>query len=90
MYPDDQTLLARGKYATLSNLRREQLRRVQDICSTLVTSSQAALRDCEEMPPASMGPVSTIEKCLENLKDAREKIVKLATEMNELKPQAWA
>ena len=88
-YPDDLILLARGKYATLSTDRREQMRRVQAICSTLVTAAQATLRDCEAMPPATLAPLLEIEKCLENLKDAREKIVKLATKMNAIKPEAW-
>lgn len=88
-FPDEQTLIARGKYHTLSKERRIQLERVQGICTSLITTTQAALRDCEAMPPANSAHVALIEKCVENLQDAREKIVGLAAEMIEMKPRAW-
>lgn len=89
MYPDDQTLIARGKYSTLGKERRQQLERVQSICTSMMTSAQQSLRDCETMPPVNNGFVQQIEKCLENLKEAREKIVTLAAEMIEIKKVAW-
>ncbi len=88
-FPDETILVARGKYATLSKERRKQLERVRDVCSSIVTAAQAALRDCELMPPESEGPIQTIETCLHNLKDARLRIVGLATNMNELRTEAW-
>lgn len=89
MYPDDSTLLARGKYSTLTHERREQLKRVQAICSTLVTAAQGALRDCESMPPEDLTHMRDIERCVTHLKDARGRIVVLANDMLELKDAAW-
>lgn len=89
MYPDDATLIARGKHSTLTKERRAQIRRVQDVCSTIVTAAQATLRDCEEMPPVNIKPIETIDRCIENLKDARVRLVELATNINDLRPQAW-
>ena len=88
-YPDDATLIARGKYSTLTHERREQLRRVQAICSLIVTAAQGALRDCEAMPPEDLTHIMDLERCLLNLKDARGRIVELASEMVELKDKAW-
>lgn len=89
MYPPDEILIARGKYSTLSKERRKQLERARDICTAITTASHAALRDCEKQPPEEIGPVLTVEKCLTNLKDTRERLTALSTEMLELEPTAW-
>jgi len=89
IFPSDDVLLARGKYATLGKERRVQLERMQDVCSTIVTASHQALRDSEMMPPTNITPLETVEKCLANLKDTRERLVQLSGEMIELKDLAW-
>ena len=89
MFPSDDILLARGKFSTLSHERHEQLKRVQDICTTLVTEAQASLRDCEQKPPKEAKHIQMIGKCLENLTSARERIIMLSLGMNELEPEAW-
>jgi hypothetical protein len=89
MFPDDATLIARGKYSTLSKERRKQLERAREICTSITTASHAVLRDCELQPPQEAGPLLTVEKCLTNLKDTREKLVSLSTEMLELQMIAW-
>ena len=88
-FPDDATLLARGKYSTLGKERRVQLERVQALCSLMITSTQGALRDCEIMPPVNTGALANLEACLMNLKASRESIVELSVAMLEIKPQAW-
>ena len=89
MFPADETLIARGKLSTLKSLRRQQLERVQKICTTGVSEFHAALRDCELTPPVSGIHIEILEKCLSNLKDAREKLIPLALGMNELEETAW-
>jgi hypothetical protein len=89
MYPDDATLIARGKLSTLSAERREQLKRVAATCDTVVRAAHQFLRDCEDMPPEDLTHIITLERCLTNMRDARERIVNLAGEMIELKPIAW-
>lgn len=88
-FPEDSTLIARGKYATLSGERKAQLKRVQDICRTVQAQIVHVLRDCEVRPPVDSQPLQTIEKCIPNLKDARERIVNLSNELAELHSEAW-
>lgn len=89
MFPSDEILIARGKFSTLGKMRREQLERVQGICTSLITNAQASLRDCEAKPPKDASHIATIEKCLDNLKDAREKLITLCLGLAELEPDAW-
>jgi len=89
VYPTDEILIARGKYSTLSKERRKQLERAREICTSITTSAHAALRDCEQQPPQENGPLLTVEKCLTNLKDTRERLVSLSNELIELEPMAW-
>lgn len=88
-FPDDNTLLARGKYTTLSSERKKQLERVRVACQTMMTSTQRVLRDCEERPPQNMDDILLIGRCLENIKTAREVIVGLCNDMADLETEAW-
>lgn len=88
-YPTDEVLLARGKYSTLGKERREQLERVQKICTTLMNTASQILRDCEKRPPENESLLPLIETCWKNLGLSRQKLTEIAKEMNELQPQAW-
>jgi len=89
MFPADDILIARGKYTTLSRERGAQVRRVQEICTTILQASNATLKDCQERPPMNAQPLATLEKCVANLKDARERITTLCIEMDGLRGLAW-
>ena len=89
MFPDDATLLARGKYSTLSSLRHEQIKRVQDICRTIQGAVPLILREAEQKPPADEAQVLLVEKCLGNLKDAWDRLKTLSLGLNELESEAW-
>lgn len=89
MFPDDQTLLARGKYSTLSHERHEQIRRVVDICRTMQATVAKVVTDFQEEPPVDPTLVPLLEKCVVNLTDAREKIITRCLGMAELKSEAW-
>lgn len=89
MFPDDPTLIARGKVSTLNKERREQLERVQGICNMLVTETQATLRDCESKPPKDQSHLETLGKCLDNLYKARERLITIGLGLNEYQDQAW-
>ena len=89
MYPDDLTLIARGKYSTLGKERRKQLERCQDACREIVTAAQAVLRDSEGMPPVNAGPLKIVETCLADLKNTREQLIQLCDAMIIIKPFAW-
>lgn len=89
MYPDDSTLIARGKYSTLSKERKEQIKRVQGVCTTMMTAAHNILQDCQAKPPVNMAAYESMAKCLENAISARDRIAALCTEMAELEPMAW-
>ena len=89
MFPSDEILLARGKYSTLSHERKEQLKRVQDIVSTIITSAHQVLRDCEQRPPVNAELLELLNKCMDNLKAARERLITLGLGLNEIEPDAW-
>lgn len=88
-FPDDEILLARGKYSTLGRERREQLKRMAKIATTVMASCSQAMRDCEAIPPVTEEPLNTIGKCLGNFIDCRNKLVEICGDMEALKPMAW-
>lgn len=88
-FPDDATLLARGKYATLSKERRAQVERVQNISKTIMHLANPLLKDCEERPPVDADSLVRLEDCIKNARSARERLIELCTRMNELEPEAW-
>lgn len=88
-FPDDQVLIARGKYSTLGKARTEQLKRAQAICQTMMTAVNHALRDCEKRPPEEVKIMETIQTCFANLTAARTALIALCMEMEALKPLAW-
>lgn len=89
MYPADDILVARGKYATLSKERRQQIERVQTICKTIMHLANPLLDDCQEKPPANADPLTKLQDCLKNAQTARDRIVVLCGAMAELEPLAW-
>ena len=89
MYPADDILIARGKYSTLAGERKEQIKRAQGICTTMVTAAHQILTDCQAKPPTNMAAYESMAKCLENAISARDRLAVLCTEMAELEPKAW-
>lgn len=89
MYPADDILIARGKYSTLSKERKEQIKRVQGICTTAITAAGQILGDCQAKRPTNMAAYESLAKCLENAISARDRIAVLCAEMAELEPKAW-
>lgn len=89
-FPSEEVLLARGKYSTLSRARREQLETVQRTIQAMMTAAQQALRDCEARPPSNLEPLVTISKMLNTATKARDELISLSNEMEELYPLAWS
>ncbi len=89
MFPDEPTLIARGKYSTLSHERHEQIKRVQDICRTVQATVPKILADFQEEPLVDEGYIGLLEKCVANLGSAKERITTMCLGMAELKPEAW-
>lgn len=88
-YPDDATLIARGKLSTLNKERREQIERVQTIAKTIMHKANPLLADCQQKPPVDAEPIANLENCLKNAYKARERLIELCAEIAVLEPQAW-
>lgn len=89
MFPDEPTLIARGKVSTLNKERREQLERVQGICNMIVTEAQAVLKDCHAKPPVNQSHLENLGKCIDNLYKSRERLITVGLGLNEYEPEAW-
>lgn len=87
-FPDDATLLARGKYSTLGKERRAQLARIQTTCSTVMGLCSQALKGAQ-MDPPDLEAIGKLRKCVDSLEAAAEGVSELNEEMNTLKPEAW-
>ena len=88
-FPDDATLLARGKYSTLNKERKKQLERVQTACKTLMHCAGQILSGVQEKPPADAEYVMLAAKCVANATKGRDEIVVLTEQLNELEKEAW-
>lgn len=88
-YPDDPTLIARGKQATLLKERREQVQRVQDICRTVQGNATLILNDCQKRPPEDERAIVESLKALENASKARTRIIELSNGIADLEEPAW-
>lgn len=89
MFPDEATLIARGKFSTLMKERKEQIKRVQEICRTIQGNATLILTDSQKKPPDDARTLEETIRCMENLKTARERIITLSLGLIELEPDAW-
>lgn len=87
-FPDDATLIARGKYSTLGKERRVQLQRVQKTAANLMSLCQQAMNGVQA-EVADTKAIASMQVNVDSLKDAGERIVSLGAEMTALKPEAW-
>ncbi len=89
MFPDDATLIARGKQTTLLKERREQIERVQEICRTVQGNATLILSDAQKKPPEDAKALEEAIRALENARNARERIITLSLGIAELEEEAW-
>ena len=90
MFPDDQTLIARGKQATLLKERREQIERVQNVCKFVQGQVALMLHGVQKRPPQDVTEqVQGSNKALENAFKAQVRIIELSTEIDSLEEEAW-
>lgn len=89
-YPDDYTLIARGKQATLLKERREQIQRVQDVCKFVQGQVAIMVQGVQKRPPEDVTEqVQQSNKALENAFKAQVRIIELTTEIDALEEEAW-
>lgn len=88
-FPDDPTLIARGKYSTLRAEREDQYKRVQKICTTMQNHLTLAILGIQERPTKNRISLDTIRACLGNFENAWNRVDELVEEMEALKPEAW-
>jgi hypothetical protein len=87
-FPSDDILIARGKYSTLSRERRVQLERARKVCDTMMQQIHHALKAMNQ-DGFELHRIAEIQRCLDSLLDAGQRIVKLCEQLNELRPEAW-
>src|SRR5581483_846958 len=87
-FPDNPTLIARGKYSTLSGERRDHLKRVAKLSNTLQANIYASLRGLEDRKDIAHH-VATMRACLENLEQSAERMKAIHEEQAELSMEAW-
>lgn len=90
MFPDDATLIARGKHSTLSRERRQQVERFQKAAQAAMHAANAALKEAQEMPPDNPTHLVSLERCIANMQETRQKIVDLCGQLIEIKREAWS
>jgi len=92
IYPDDEVLVARGRYSTLGAERREQIERVMGTKGIINTMRAHLLLLCngiQERPTEHKQHLTAMRACLGNLENAWNRIDELLEEMEPLKALAW-
>lgn len=89
VYPDNATLLARGKWATLGREKYALIRDAQTIGKKIMHLANPFLEDCQEELPADETPLKELHGCLKGAEKIRGRLVEIATERASLKAQAW-
>lgn len=87
-FPDVPTLIARGKYSTLSSERRDHLKRVAKLSNTLQQNLLAALRGLEDRKDITHH-VTAMRACLANLEQSSERMKVIHEEQAGLVMDAW-
>ena len=88
-YPDEATLIARGKWATLGQERRSQIERVQKISKTVMHLANPFLGECQEEPIPENTVLETMQECLRHAEHARKRLIEITQERASIKQQAW-
>lgn len=86
-FPDNETLIARGKYATLASERRTHMKALRDEIEAVVNNARRALQteDLEfalEQSQAARGHI-------DNATSRLQMLTAVAHHLEELKPLAW-
>ncbi len=87
-FPDDPTLIARGKFSTLSGERRDHLKRVAKLSNTLQANLLAAIRGLEDRKDITHH-LTAMRACLANLEQSAERMKAIHEEQAALSMEAW-
>ena len=87
-FPDDATLLARGKYATLGSERRKRMKELRERMAAVTDQARVMLRFDEDAKDA--GPTfEAMQRQMERTGECLTELSALQIEMDALKPDAW-
>ena len=90
IYPEDLICIARGQHATALKERREQIKRVREICEFMQGQVAIVIQGVQKSPPEEItGQIQQMNKCLENIFKAQVKIIELSGELDRLEEPAW-
>lgn len=88
-YPDEATLIARGKWATLGRERYSLIRDMQAASKRIMHLANPMLDDAQEEPPVNDQPLKDLQGCLKGAEKIRERLLIVCNERASLKAQAW-
>ena len=88
-FPDDEVLLARGKYATLGSERRALLKALRDDMEALAACAHRVMRSVELDNAESAEAVALAAQRIQAATTRVETISLLSSELETLKPVAW-
>ena len=88
-YPDDLTVLARGKYSICGKERREQIERVAKLANTMQQHLLLALNGVQEEPTEKREHLNALRACLGNWENAWNRIDELDAERALLRAEAF-
>lgn len=89
MFPSDDILIARGKWATLGRERYSLIRDMQSLTKRIMHLANPILDDSQEEPPVNEQPLQEIHGCLKGATKIRERLMVICNERAALKAQAW-
>lgn len=92
VYPEEDILLARGRYSTLNSEYRQQVERImgsKGIINVMRQYLLLASNGVQERPPQHRDSLNALRACLGNFENAWNRIDELLAEMEPLKAEAW-
>jgi hypothetical protein len=93
VYPEEDILLARGRYSTLNSEYKQQIERVmkngKGVVDTMRQYLLLASNGIQERPTINRQSLDALRACLGNFENAWNRIDELLAEMEPLKAEAW-
>lgn len=87
-YPDDATLLARGKYATLGAKRRDHMKQLHDCMGAITDQARVVLRYDEDAPTA-LAVFMAMQGRMQDAERIIADLTEIQSAMDDLKSIAW-
>ena len=88
-FPDDPTLIARGKYATLASDRRDALADLRKHVAAVMSATQNIMRYGVDEVEAACDAYASVRENFDTANHIITELLLLQHDMDELRPLAW-